>query len=700
MRTIKREIEGETEYINVYDKDDFPYYKFANPNIIKEKKRSYYTNVATFDIETTNIIYPRDSKSRNFAFMYVWQFCIDGIVAMGRTWDEYKTFLERLKTALGKKSTLVCYVHNLNFEFQFMRNFFNVGKIFAKKERNIIKASIEGLEYRCSYALSNMGLLKFTQKTKGVKHKKLDGEEFNYSIKRYPTTHLSDEEVWYCVCDVLGLWECIVSMLEDDTLISIPMTSTGYVRRDYRAVCLNDEEHMDRFHECRLTPEIYLACKESIRGGISGSNACYTSSYNNIIVENMHSRDIKSSYPYQMLTKYYPSTQFWSVKMKYGTDKFDDALNTECCIIRWSCRNLRLKKWTGIPYISKAKCSYIGKGHFGNGKVYSAETVRMFCTEIDFKIIQELYYFEDVDIEDCWCAGRGMLSKVFRQHLHDMFQIKTDLEDGDKYIYDKYKNKINGSFGMSLTDITSPEILYENDSPNPWVKREISSLKKSLMKYYGGKQNFLNYQDGVWITAHARKQLEDGMMICGSSIVQVDTDSCKYVDDGVEIEKAFEDYNKRIIAEAESFDIKPYAIKNGEKHYLGLWEDDGYYKRFATLGAKKYAYDNGDGVKITVAGLNKDSGGKWLTKNGGLEMLKNGTFVPPKYSGRTTALYNDEVTPFTKSVDGNYIVMGSNVAIENVGYTFGVTPEWGEMILESMVKEDYEFDGEGAWEWK
>lgn len=701
--------EKNDDSVVIYDKDSFPYGAFDGRTIITGKRRRYYNLISTFDIETTSIIFPKDVRERNdkiknYGFMYVWQFCIEGIVCIGRTWEEYTEFIHGLCTALGdSKARLICYVHNLAFEFQFMRNFFSVSEVFAKSERNVIKCVMDGeVEYRCSYALTNMGLAKLTQKTKGVIHKKMDGQDFDYTIRRYPDTPLTDEEYWYCVCDVLGLYEALKSFLEDDTLITIPLTSTGFVRREYMEACRNDEEHMNMFNECRLTPRLYELCKEASRGAISGSNSIFTntnvelSGYDRII-ENVKSKDIKSSYPYQMLTKYFPQTGFSLAWCKYSDEKFRKWLDKYCCLITWECKNLRIKNWMAIPYISKAKCRAAEGCQTGNGKVYSAKHIGMTCTEIDFKIIESLYDFDkdSVIIHEIYTAGRDLLSKPFRSHLSKMFQFKTDLEDGDEYAYNKYKNKINSSFGMMLTDITNPEIDYIADSTEPWVKKQILDIKKSLAKYYTGKKSFLTYQHGVWVLAHARDELVDGMNIVGTDIVQVDTDSVKHVED---YDEDFKAYNQKIIEEADKFDVEPYSYKNGEKHYLGVWEDDGFYKRFATLGAKKYAYDNGDGVHITVAGLNKKTGGEWLTKNGGIKKFKAGTVIPPPHSGRTCSYYNDEVSVMTRFIDGHEVVYGSNIAVENIAYTFGMTSEWAELVLDGVVDETEYLEEEGAYE--
>ena len=106
----------------VYTVEDFPYEIlrfFPRAKRPKGKPRpdakSYADVIATFDIETTNL--PEIKQ----AVMWHWQTCIDGIVVTGRTWDEYDRFLDAIDRNMPKGLTLVFYVHNLAFEFEFLR---------------------------------------------------------------------------------------------------------------------------------------------------------------------------------------------------------------------------------------------------------------------------------------------------------------------------------------------------------------------------------------------------------------------------------------------------------------------------------------------------------------------------------------------------------------------------------------------------
>ena len=51
-----------------------------------------------------------------------------------------------------------------------------------------------------------------------------------------------------------------------------------------------------------------------------------------------------------------------------------------------------------------------------------------------------------------------------------------------------------------------------------------------------------------------------------------------------------------------------YAIDNkGHTHTIGQLEDDGFYEKFITLGAKKYFYEENGEKHITVSGVPKNA---------------------------------------------------------------------------------------------
>ena len=135
----------------------------------------YMDVVTTFDIETTNI------DKYDQAIMYLWGFQFKSQTIIGRKWDEFKTFIDRINSLLEENQFIVCFVHNLSFEWQFLKSIIPVDSVFAMDSRKVLKFTSGHFEFRCSYLQTNMKLEKFLEKM-NVKNKKL---KLDYSIKRY-----------------------------------------------------------------------------------------------------------------------------------------------------------------------------------------------------------------------------------------------------------------------------------------------------------------------------------------------------------------------------------------------------------------------------------------------------------------------------------------------------------------------------------
>ena len=94
-----------------------------------------------------------------------------------------------------------------------------------------------------------------------------------------------------------------------------------------------------------------------------------------------------------------------------------------------------------------------------------------------------------------------------------------------------------------------------------------------------------------------------------------------------------------------------------------------------------YQESGSEEVHTTVSGLRKGAI-SWLMEHGGFRAFSPGTTVPPIESGRTASKYVDLRSPKTIILHGHEITLGSSIGIIDVGYTFGVTDEWREMIYD------------------
>lgn len=651
-----------------------PYrYQFSWRSKGMDKDRAYLNVPCSFDIESTSYNFGTEDDPSWDGFMYVWQFALDDIAIYGRRWEEFQELLKSLVKWLDLKEykRLPIYAHFASFEFQFIRNFINVEKVFAKKERVILTADFNNaFQLRCSYALSNMGLAKAIDSTPNAIFKKQSGDDYDYSVVRTPDTELTNEEWTYCLCDVLGLNEYLRNVMIEENMANIPMTSTGFLRRDVRKAVKKNPNNDKEIKALALSPKLYVLCKTARRGGNCHASAYYA----NIEVENVHSKDRKSSYPAEMeIADNYPITGFREIRAT--EDNLLTAVNEYASLIDLTLFDVELKAPTPIPYIAIAKCTHLEfnvEKLVDNGRLVNAKSASMVITEVDYKIIKSQYIFSGVLINSIHIAKRGHLNREFRELLLDYFRTKCKMESGDQYLYNKFKNKINAFYGMMLTDICNSLILYTPQCEDLWTKQQ-PDIEASLNRYYGSKNSFLSYQHGLWVVANARYSHQLGIDAVGMDCIYGDTDSVKYIENH---DKDFDRLNKEWLDRVYNNDIVP-VVKIGEKEFtLGKWETEKDAQSFKTLGAKKYCGIYNGKLKITVAGLSKDKGAKYLSKHGGIDAFDIDTEIPPGFSGRTASHYIDRDKPIQITVNGCTFTTGSSIAVENVSYTFGVSPDY------------------------
>ena len=643
---------------------------------------NYIDLVCAFDIETAPVVAEQAS-------MYVWmlQLGLDSPTIVGRTWEEFQEVLEDIRGMLaGRRKRLVIWVHNLSYEFQFLRTIYDFSneEVFAVRKRKVLKCTMfDGIiEFRCSYLHSNMSLAEYASKM-GVKHLKESGEDFDYSETRYPWTPLTDSQLQYCVHDVLGLVEALtIEMKHDgDTLETIPLTSTGYVRRDAKRA-MREVPHA-WLSEIQPNYDVYCMLREAFRGGNTHANRWFAGD----ILENVGSCDESSAYPAAMLTGRYPVSKFEYLGPCNGAKLKDLIKRREKAVLcRVGFYNIRLRDETwGNPYLSIAKIRNAQGVKPDNGRVLEAEYLETTLTDIDLEIVLSEYDFDDVIAEDVYYANYGELPNVLKDLISEYFERKTKLKgvEGQEVYYVKSKNKLNSIYGMSAQDPVKQDVIFNG------LDFDDANDDESFLLLESTRKSFFPYQWGVWTTANARLMLEEGLRCVGDRFVYADTDSIKYLrDEAGEIEWSIALLNKSRMNKA--LDNKAFAEDpSGTVHFMGVFEDEGVYKRFCTLGAKKYAYEDMNGkLSVTVAGVTKKpvktefgkmgAGAYELMRHGGLYAFKPGfTF---RDAGGTESVYNDTVFG-TVEINGHELYIGQNILIRDSTYTLGLTAEY-ERLLE------------------
>ena len=666
----------------------------------KKQSIEYYNFSNSFDIETTSTY---SESGEKVAFMYAWALMIkdESNYFTGRTWEEFLEVLEQLKDELKLSYTrrIVIYIHNLGYEFQFMRKYFNWDSVFSVDDRKPIRAvTVDGIEFRDSYILSGYSLEKTAENLNKHTIKKLTGD-LDYKKVRNSKTPLTPEEWEYIKHDVLILIYYIDEQLEIyENITKIPMTNTGRVREYVKHNCYYSngkskyKSSKGKYRNYRNlmkglvinNSEEYNRLKWAFMGGFTHSNPMKTDE----ILENVHSIDFTSSYPSVMLSEQYPMGKGFKVSreeiqekgLKYYTENF-------CCLITIGFHNLK-NKFIYDSYLSESKCKISGNREIVNGRIYRADVVTTVITEQDLFIIEKVYDY-DYYISDMICYPKNFLPKQIIISILELYQKKTELKgvSGKEVEYLLSKGMLNSIYGMTVTDIVKDNIIYNDDTEN-WELEKVN-IDDEIENYNKKKTRFLFYPWGVWVTAYARKNLWLGILNFKEDYIYSDTDSIKFLNYEKHL-KFVETYNQlieekeKVVLNYYGIDLKylyPKTIK-GKTKIAGVWDYEGNYSRFKTLGAKRYLVEQNNELYLTVAGLSKFNGIEYMKKqckgdnSKVFEMFTDDLTIPPDETGKNTHTYIDnEHTLTVTDYLGNTetITTLSGIHLEETGFTLSVS---------------------------
>ena len=260
-----------------------------------------------------------------------------------------------------------------------------------------------------------------------------------------------------------------------------------------------------------------------------------------------------------------------------------------------------------------------------------------------------------MNIGTMYIYDKGYLPKPIIEATLDLYESKTTLKgvEGAEVEYLLKKGMLNSIYGMMVTSPLKDLVIC--DECGEWQEPEILNPKdeeeqeiEELQKYNDNKRRFLYYPWGVWITAYARQALYTGLLEFGKEdYLYSDTDSIKCL----HIEKHLryiEIYNEMITKSIKQcldyYGISPDKAspknRKGEVKQLGLWDwetKDSPYTKFKTLGAKRYIYEQGGELHITIAGVSKKMGKDYLAANKDpFKMFSEEMEIDAEYSGKLT----------------------------------------------------------------
>ena len=653
---------------------------------IKENKEDvqYLDLSLSFDTETTSTYIEPNGIKEKFAFMYVWQFGIDGYYCYGRTWEEFIHLCKFIQSSLNlnDEKRVIIFIHNLSFEFQFFRKYFDWLNVFATRSRNPIKALTSyGIEFRDSLILSGYKLANVAKNLTSHKIPKMVGD-LDYSLVRTKDTTFSEKELGYMLNDVRILIAYIDEQREEyGDITKIPLTNTGRVRRFVRNECFKEKSYHGKIKAQTIKDEQeYLTLKQAFAGGFTHANPNHVGKkYHNIA-----SFDFTSSYPTVMIAEQYPCSK--AIPQKWvNWERFNEINEKALQIFTVEFTGLQTKVYFD-NYISKNKCLDVKGEIENNGRIFSADYLKIIITSVDWDIIKQVYSWKTVKIFNQIAYYKDYLPKPIIQSILHFYKKKTTLKHvkGKEAEYMHGKGMLNSCYGMAVTDIVHDEEIYSGDQ---WSEQPADG-QKEIDNYNKSYNRFLYYPWGVFVTAYARHNLWSGILEFKDDYIYSDTDSIKAKNYKNHM-KYIEEYNQEITNKLEKC-LDHYGIDKSElapldvdgiPHPLGLWDFEGVYKTFKTLGAKRYIVETSKGkLEITIAGLPKNKGRDYLLKISNNDMNKvfqnftDKMKVPENDSGKMTAYYDDEEkSAIIKDYQGHYTKVTSRSSVHLSKASFEMT---------------------------
>ena len=661
---------------------------------IKQGKFSnnYWDLKCGFDIETTTYI--------DRAYMYIWQIGINNKAFYGNTWEEFNDclniincYIDYLNRQKAKekhkkefKAQAICFIHNITFEWQFVRKEIPVTDVFLKSLREPLYFESDNIKFLDSFQITHMSLAKLAKRY--CTTQKMVGD-IDYTILRNATDgkNLSDKEKKYCENDVLILCEFAEyyfnKYISNNELI---YTETSIVRHTLKKAFKEQKQltKQDIFEMYPKSFNEYLMYMEYLFAGgwVKSSVDAFGK-----ILSNIKCKDITSSYPAQIAHRYYPVSKFKSIKID-SKQMFNNMLNRYCCILDVTLFNV--KKTTIHTIISTSKIVNTDTGRIlvDNGRIAEVEKVRLLMTELDWDIFNKFYDYDKfkIIINSFKIAVRGKLPSYVVSTMLDAYERKEELKLQDKDYFNE-KCFVNMFYGCFVTKIHKFNYIFKDGS----ITKELNDYYKQI------RSSVLSPFWGIWCTSWARFQELSAVYANADCVVYGDTDSVKghnMSDD------YFNNYN------AEQIEKNKKLCEKYNKNFelikeLGCWDSEPTYQLFKTIGCKRYiGFDENNKLSVTIAGvpkgtlekivgINPDKNKKYYTNSQKalevMELLKDGQSFS---NCKTGATYNDN--EHADIINGELMVSKSSVAINNIDFTIKVSKEYNDYI--KQVIDMYERD--------
>lgn len=560
-----------------------------------------------------------------YALMYVWQCCVEDVKGintyLGRTWEEFYKFMDILTKTVASTGASICkkakarskhekpmnihiYIHNLSYEFTFLRNLFDVNfskvadrmPVFARERQCPLKASFMMNEVNVNLhdtlCLVNKSLATWCKDEELEVQKLIEPKDY-YLPVRTPATELDTEEIQYSVNDVESMYYGVRKFREIyGHLALIPMTQTGRVRPTLRSgVARRNSEWVSQCQTVNTETDLELFSHicDTFVGGWTHASVFKTAKLYGVHTDGrpVYCFDFRSSYPASMTQFTFPTGTYKPITKaeKDAIDATNPVNRNKRYFFKAKIKNVISN--TQNTFWSLSHIHEIGDFIVDNGKIAMADWVVITLSDLDWAIFSKAYSFdEDIEFEYIYAADAEYLPPQLIKIILDYYGAKTSLKnvEGAESRYAEAKifiNCIYGDFvlktitdacifvGADITpehieDLLSHGLLTEDDivrNTTGEINIDLTSrnIRAGWMTHKSNENDFYStmqdlaanpelyttYQVGCVVTAASRFNLWTAILAMDSRVIYGDTDSIKgtFTDEDL---KWIEGYNKEV----------------------------------------------------------------------------------------------------------------------------------------------------------
>lgn len=602
---------------------------------------------------------------------------------------------EQILKYVKKGQKILTFAHNLDYELTFILKELPVNAIITDRKDvyndyqmieqqmvarskhsplSVVLETLEHIEYRCTYAVSNKSISEIG---KEVKLPKL---EYDYKIPRLPTDEMTSHDYEYVERDVDISAHVVYQTLDRGfTIEHFPLTFTS-ITVSNRAKFIN--EHFDKKeitkYSYKLTHsyfdyDFYQLCNNAFFGGTTTANPLIVNQKLNYV----WSGDIKSSYPFVGATFRFPYFHESSTQ-GYEGDEADTLYHEQLediphylltdikgYIGQFTFYNVRIKNEQLPPTIAINRANKTGRKNVKsfNGKLVSCEQITYCLTNVGLDCFNEIYDYDGVYCSELYTTTRSSYLPIGEILFILECFCKKETLDKDDAQRPYFKMDVNSMFGIKvqkfikdLNQLINGEIItteYYDESENSFLsedeKRTIYDTHVKKIKErgtVGGRWDI--FSDGLYFTDYARYRLIEIMKLFADSgfhISYTDTDSIhvykpefeKTKPSKEEIERVnkfvkeiLNDYNQKVIEDNENnFYFQTY------RQLINPNMSDKDYHKMCCLGIveiETYDYDE----------YWDDENEKWYKVKRTIQPYIEKTLGAKKY-GNLTTIYRHEL---------------------------------------------------------